>query len=138
MAVVDPCETCGVVDALGRHAPLCTYAIGIGLPRLAEDEEAIDPRDSEEPTVEFDETDDESGLALLFDEQPTRIIRAPGPAPTALWFAYETLGDATVFDATVFDSELEALRHAVERGKKVHRLELGRSLREQVNDEPAA
>lgn len=142
--MADACEVCGVLDALGRHDGACSYAIRIGLPRLAEDEEPISPADSEEPIVEYDEDVD------LFpgSDRPGAIERAPAaglaqlaiergiaPAlPTALWFAYESLGDTAVFDATVFDSELEALRHAVERGKKVHRLELGKSLREQVSE----
>lgn len=132
MTVAEACETCGVIDALGRHASMCAYAIRIGLPRLAEDEEPIDS-----PDFEYDEERDMTRMATTADlqDEPGRIERAPFRDVSSLWFAYESLGDTKVFDATVFDSELDALRHAVERGKKVHRLELGRSLREQVSEQ---
>jgi hypothetical protein len=47
-----------------------------------------------------------------------------------LWISYG--GDGEAFDAVIFTSELDALRHAVTEGRRVHKLELGRSLREQV------
>ena len=149
-AITEPCPECGISDALGRHGPTCDYAIRIGLPRLAEGEEAIDPDAAdldEQPTREMRvPARDETVLvrsAAEFEQKfgpasdrPGAIERAPAP-PTELWFSY-TL-DASDrspghFDVIVFDSELDALRHAVFAGEKVHRLELGRSLREQVND----
>jgi hypothetical protein len=48
-----------------------------------------------------------------------------------LWISYG--GDGEEFDAVIFTSELDALRHAVTEGRRVHKLELGRSLREQVS-----
>ena len=43
MADVEACQECGVLDALSRHDPMCPYAIRIGLPRLAEGEQPIEP-----------------------------------------------------------------------------------------------
>lgn len=48
----EPCASCGVADALERHAPDCSYALSIGAPRLAE---------GEDPIPDLDNPNDESG-----------------------------------------------------------------------------
>jgi hypothetical protein len=124
---------------------MCAYAIRIGLPRLAEDEEAIDPADVL-PLAPLEPDSEQSSMADLFEDRPGAIEPAAGLAQlaiergmvpyrvgdvTTLWISYH-IEEVVSFDAIVFESELEALRYAVEHGEKVHRLELGRSLREQV------
>lgn len=143
----EACTTCGVLDALGRHDPMCQYAINIGAPRLAEDEEPIDPAE-EEDVVELEREFTESEEPVedkAWSEQPEAMLRAVatehvlGQAPVqghrpTLWFSYRADADVGGFDAIVFESELEALRHAVNHGERVRPLELGRSLTEQAND----
>ena len=149
MTEIETCTDCGVRDALGRHAPMCAYAIGIGLPRLAEGEEPIDPAlnetDLDVEGLSDEEVDAEQTPVRSmaeFDERytdrPGAIERAPKHGVTELWISYRPeIGDIAGFDATVFETELDALRHAVETGAKVRRLELGRSLRKQVEDAPS-
>jgi hypothetical protein len=135
---VGPCPECGVEDALGRHAGDCAHAIEIGLPRLAEGEDPIDPRDVEieEHTIDLDGPDDEEAPPPLhpgITDRPGAIERHPDAGLyTSLWIAYRGVDQPGGFDAIVFGSELDALRHAVREGYNVHPLELGRSLREQV------
>ena len=139
--VAEACDECVVRDALGRHGPMCPRALRLGLLRLAEGEEPIDPSDSEEPLVEYDEEPGAVALANLhtaITDRPGAIERAPAPREPELWISYRPeIGDIAGFDATVFETELDALRHAVETGAKVRRLELGKSLRKQVEDAPS-
>ena len=145
MTETEACAECGVLDSLDRHDPMCPRAIRLGLLRLAEGEPPIDPSDSEEPLVEYDEEPGAVALANLHEavaDRPGAIERAPdSQAPyrtgdvTSLWFSYT--GDHEDFDAIVFETELDALRHAVKHGAKAHRLELSRSLREQADEDDA-
>lgn len=142
MTETEACEDCGIVDALDRHDPMCPRALRLGLLRLAEGEAPIDPSDSEEPLVEYDEEPGAVALANLHEavaDRPGAIERAPDlQAPyrtsdlTELWFSYAEV-DGSFDDAVVFGSELDALRHAVTHGAKVRRLELGKSLRAQAD-----
>ena len=141
--LVETCDECLVRDALGRHDSMCPRALRLGLVRLAEGEEPIEPGE-----VDEDEAVERAEEAEMASEREPVVIRrsrssssASGPGRSErdtfddpeLWFSYATdeAGD-TYFNATVFGSELDALRHAVEHDEKVHRLELGISLREQV------
>jgi hypothetical protein len=183
------CQACGVLDALGRHDGTCSYALEVGLPRLAEGEDPIDPEDEgelgpEDPNLEsgYDGPVAEEGEVspnhpahprwhqdspavqrVLDEDRPGDIQRAPSqathaltgdmvahqrpdgmwePRPrgenpdaglyTGLWVSYRGDRDDGKFDAVIFATELDALRHAVKEGYNVHPLELGRSLREQV------
>ena len=129
---------------------MCAYALRIGLPRLAEGEEPIDPReddgDAAVERAEEAEMANEREPVVLRSQQAFVERFGPGPvterdsfgdepAPE-LWISFSVTVDGKGFDATVFASELSALRHAVHHGESVHPLELGRSLREQVSDEP--
>jgi hypothetical protein len=175
------CPDCGVLDALGRHDPACPHALNIGLPRLAEGEDPIDPRE-EEPTREMttfmptpEDPNEESGYdgpiaeegevspnhpahpqwhgapqedireyrddGERWREQPQHMIRAEamGRAVDALtfpdielWFAHPPNDGKTEFDCVIFDTEIGALRFAVEAGWRVRPLQLGESLRDQV------
>jgi hypothetical protein len=156
------CPDCGVDDALGRHDPACAHAIAIDLPRLAEGEDPIAPHEDDDPLAEsgYDgppsDTVSPNHPAYQIRDEPGDIQRAPDedyvarqrpdgqwePVPrsqnpdaglyTGLWISYRGERDDGKFDAVVFASELDALRHAVREGYNVHPLELGRSLREQV------
>jgi len=123
--LTEPCPECGVADALGRHAGDCPRAIEIGLPRLSEGEDPIEP--SESLSDDFEE----------LEAQPPVPLRPSPPAPRrraesgSLWISYRNPHEVDEFDAVVFDSELEALRHAVNAGWQVVALELGRSLADQ-------
>ena len=101
----------------------------MGLPRLSDGEEPIDP-------IEEDRLDQEIA------DSASRIERAPDPllavardaltnVITGLWMAYSEHGD-TGFDAVIFGAEIEALRYAVESHWQVMPLELGRSLVDQA------
>lgn len=143
MADTEPCNECGVVDALGRHDPMCPYALRIGLPRLAEGEAPIPPGAEDVEALTDAQVDAEQGGTVIhssaeyeaeFGDRPGAIERAPRfAALTELWFSYAE-ADGTFDDAVVFGSELEALRHAVTHGAKVQQLELGKSLRGQVRE----
>lgn len=144
MTTPEECLSCGVLDALGRHDPMCDRAIKLGLPRLAEDEEPIDPHDQAEAELEreFEFTEIEPEPEVRegegWSEQPKAMIRAVAtenaiPEPADLWFSYAYVGDA-IDDVVVFGSELDALRHAVAHGYKARRLKLGESLVDQVRD----
>lgn len=124
------CEYCGVEDALGRHGATCVRALQLGLPRLAEDEEPIPPDEdaTEDERVDVMETTTATASVMPV-VTPTVTVDL---TPRELWASY-TDGGAD-FDAVIFDSELDALRHAVAVGRRVHALELGRSLREQVSE----
>lgn len=140
MAETEPCTECGVIDALSRHDPMCGYAIRIGLPRLAEGEQPIEPgaEDDALPEAAPEEATLIHSVAEYdeqFSDRPGAIERAPRAALTELWFSYIE-ADGTFDDAVVFGSELEALRHAVTHGAKVQQLELGKSLRGQVRETP--
>jgi hypothetical protein len=138
---VTACEHCGVDDALGRHDPACPHALAIDLPRLAEGEEPIAPHEDDDPLAESgydgppsDEVSPNHPAYLIRDE-PGNIQRAPNPDAglyTGLWISYRGERDDGKFDAVIFASELDALRHAVREGYNVHPLELGRSLRQQL------
>jgi hypothetical protein len=151
------CEYCGVLDALDRHDGTCPRARELGLPRLAEGEAPIDPTeidDSEDEAAEQAEAAEaaqaveESGydgpIANESEISPNHLAhprwhtadRPTAPPPTGQWISYRAELGGHEFDAVIFATELDALRHAVgEEGYKVHPLELGRSLRDQV--EPA-
>ena len=162
------CQSCGVLDALGRHAGNCPYALEVGLPRLAEGEDPIDPAEPdlglgqdprydelgpEDPNLEsgYDGPVAEEGeVSPNHPAHPMWSREAPrGLPPSAathalirerpqpkieLWVSYKLdITDAEEFDAVIFATELEALRHAVREGYRVHPLELARSIREQVD-----
>jgi hypothetical protein len=151
----DPCEICGVNDALGRHGSMCTRAIQLGLPRLAEDEDPIEPDPPEDPD-DGAWTDSERQAELQgapqddireyrddgeqWVGQPRRMIRAqatasaiqPPPRPVELWFAYPVNDGVSEFDIVIFDSEISALRYAVQEGWKVKPLKLAEPVREQA------
>lgn len=144
MTGTERCEECGVRDALGRHGATCRYALRIGLPRLAEDEApiapgepGIEPLDAEELDVDVAEAlaDPAASSAAAWEADvpvtPPPLVGVHHGDVTSLWFSY--LPDFS--DMIVFESELEALRHAVRSGEKVHRLELGRSLRKQASED---
>lgn len=145
MTETEACEDCGVLDALDRHDPMCPRAIRLGLLRLAEGEAPIPPGEDEGEPGEIDGGDlPEPGAVALANlhtaitDHPGAIERAPAPREPELWISYRPeIGDIAGFDATVFETELDALRHAVETGAKVRRLELGKSLRKQVEDAPS-
>jgi hypothetical protein len=141
MIEIDACTDCGVLDALSRHDPMCGRAIQYGLPRLAEGEQPIDPVEYENAPEDDGESGEiADGEPPPLQDRPGAIERAPklGVRLTELWISYRPeIGDVAGFDATVFETELDALRHAVETGAKVRRLELGRSLRKQVEDAPS-
>lgn len=158
MSEREPC--CGVADALGRHAPDCIHALEIGLPRLAEGEEAIDSAEMEALTddeLAIEDPNEESGydgpvakegeVSPNHPAHPQWHITSPAEIPghtsgrppnpdaglyTGLWMSW-TLDDSGYFDALIFGSELEALRYAVREGYKVVPLELGKPLREQAD-----
>lgn len=142
--VAEACDECLVRDALGRHDPMCPRALRLGLLRLAEGEEPIEPGE-----VDEDAAVERAEEAEMANEREPVVIRSqqefverfgPGPGTERdsfgdepepeLWISFRL--DGVSFDATVFGSELSALRHAVHHGESVHPLELGRSLREQV------
>jgi hypothetical protein len=142
MAVAEPCRECGVSDALGRHAGNCARALEMGLPRLADGEEPIDPI---EETVYDTEPELEGEVAVEEIAEPDpllnvarrrgAVIDLPDKRISELWMAYTTASGnaANAFDAVVFSSELEALRYAVSQSWRVMALELGRSLLDQAN-----
>jgi hypothetical protein len=126
MALAEPCPECGVVDALGRHDGTCPRAIELGLPRLADGEEPIDPLVDEEEQRQVAE-------GRLYQEEQAQMPPQGNPPPVrknVLWMAFGSADDS--FDAVVFDSELEALRYAVAAHWQVLQVELGRSLAEQA------
>jgi hypothetical protein len=123
--VNEPCERCGVLDALERHAPDCAYAISIGLPRLSEGEEPIDPTEEEAPTPE-------GPTPELIAQVVAPVVRTASPG---LWLAYyvpEAPGLDPFSEAIVFPTELEALRFAVEHGMRATPLTLGKRLRDHL------
>jgi hypothetical protein len=155
------CEYCGVRDALERHDGACPRAIELGLPRLAEGEEPIDPDEGEiaieadaqvervvDGVVEQSPAEEVAGGAVspaTATESPRRLparFRATRPyvgaedEPQApqLWMSYLEQSDVGGFDAVIFDTEIDALRHAVKEGRKACEVQLGRSLLEQVSD----
>jgi len=132
MAVTEPCRECGILDALGRHAGTCPRALEMGLPRLADGEDPIDPIEEER-------------LDREIADSASRIERAPDPLltiarergavhdpDTGLWMAYHE-GVGKDFDAVVFGTEIDALRYAVAEQWQVMALELGRSLVDQAS-----
>jgi hypothetical protein len=137
------CQHCGVQDALGRHDPTCSYALQIGLPRLAEGEEPIEPMDDDDPNESvavsrvMEEEQGEPGPPSQATHALTgRIERNPDAGLyTGLWFAYADV-DTPGFDVIVFGAEIDALRHAVAHGWHVAPLELGKSLHAQTRSEP--
>ena len=143
MPDVEECLSCGVLDALARHDPMCDRAIKLGLPRLAEGEEPIDPGEEEEAGLEREFTEVEEPVETeTWSEQPEAMLRAVAtdnvvkrfpPPEIELWFSYRSDADGG-FDVIVFEGELDALRYAVSHGQRVQELKLGESLREQVND----
>lgn len=143
MATTEPCAECGVWDALGRHAGTCPRAIEIGLPRLADGEEPIDPIEDEreyaQAQAELPELNDAPGDIQRAPPDPLLTIvrerdmsaEQPSDASTVLWMAYHDDGTDFV-DAVVFGAEIEALRYAVSSHWQVMPLELGRSLVDQA------
>jgi hypothetical protein len=142
-SATEACLRCGVLDALGRHAGDCSYALEIGLPRLADGEDPIDPS---EPLNGADQVAADMAATeqtAVREEEPVRPSRSPrvsgAPANpnaglyTGLWMSY-TATPSGLDDAIVFGSEIEALRFAVASGQRVVKLELGKSLQEQVRD----
>lgn len=139
------CEHCGILDVLGRHDGTCSYALEVGLPRLSEGEDPIDP--DEEPELE------DAAMADPHAPGPPDTIQRPSSQAThalipdrpgiepALWISYRQAvtvdesghAHAGDFDAVIFHTEIDALRHAVREGYLVRPLELGRSIREQAN-----
>ena len=135
MTETEACVDCGVVDALDRHDPMCPRAIRLGLLRLAEGEAPIPPGEDEGEPGEIDGGDLPIQTMAEYDEKLGPLHDRPGAierAPRELWFSYTEV-DGSFDDAVVFASELDALRHAVTRGAKVRRLELGKSLRAQTD-----
>lgn len=118
------CPDCGIVDALDRHASDCPHAIELDLPRLAEGEPPIDPREYEqaERTVELPPAE-------------WHEYRQPGPARTGqteLWMAWTPSSHDDPFDAVIFNREIDALRYAVKNHYQVSRLALGKPISEQT------
>jgi hypothetical protein len=132
---------------------MCQHAINLGLLRLAEGEDPIDPAEEQaeaevELEREFIEADEPKTAGKeAWSEQPEAMVRAvatenaiarlkaeePELAERTLWFSYAYVGDA-IDDVVVFPSELDALRHAVTHGYKARPLKLGESLIDQVRD----
>jgi hypothetical protein len=112
----------------------------MGLPRLADGEEPIDPI---EETVYDPEPELEGEVAVEEIAEPDpllnvarrrgAVIDLPDKRTSGLWMAYQAPGAAN-FDAVVFSSEIDALRYAVTEHWQVRELELGRSLIEQAQD----
>jgi hypothetical protein len=128
MALAEPCPECGIVDALGRHDGTCPRAIEMGLPRLADGEEPIDPLVDEEEQRQVAE-------GRIYQEQEAQMPPQAGPplsSKNILWMAFHVDPDDVTFDAVVFDSELEALRYAVAAHWQVMQVQLGHSLLEQA------
>lgn len=137
MAVTEPCRECGVLDALGRHAGDCPRALEMGLPRLADGEDPIDPieeasYDRQIAQERAAEPEHDPLLKVARDQGAVRDIRDvltnPDAELTDLWMAYQDASDERDFNAVIFGTELEALRHAVNAHWRVIPLELGRSL----------
>lgn len=127
MVAAEPCPECGVRDALGRHAGNCPRALEIGLPRLAEDEDPIDPTlDAEE--AEYAQREYERAVAQRRSLPPT----GPVAQSAELWIAHTKASESS-FDALIFDSELAALRYAVAHSMEVKPLQLGVSMIEQTS-----
>jgi hypothetical protein len=160
--MAEACKTCGVLDALDRHAPDCSRALEIGLPRLSENEEPIPPDedfvDNEVIPVDESKIGEDIELServvragenpqeelrpmrfrrrenIQFSEKEELPPRFPALTPPGLWMSW-TVDSSGYFDGTVFASELEALRHAVSNGYRVIQLELGKPVREQADGE---
>jgi len=132
------CDECGVTDALMRHASDCPRALRTGLPRLAENEDPIDPREDEisEPAP------DATGAPVAASEPVRRSNPSPGASHRSepLWMAYNDPASRTSdFDAIIFATELEALRHAVANEMQVKQVKPGVSIRDQASaDAPAS
>jgi hypothetical protein len=141
MAVTEPCRECGVLDALGRHAGTCPRALEMGLPRLADGEDPIDP--IEEERLDREIADSASQIEPAPDPLLT-IAREQGAVHdnpdaglyTGLWMAYRE-GVGKDFDAVIFGAEIDALRYAVTEHCQVMALELGRSLVDQARADAA-
>lgn len=136
MAVAEPCRECGILDALGRHAGECPRALEMGLPRLADGEDPIDPIEEygDEPEELEPGVIQPAADPLLTVAANTPRFRRDNPdaKPTDLWIAYQDASDEHDFNAVIFATELEALRHAVNAHWQVMPLELGRPLLDQV------
>ena len=132
MATLEACRWCGVVDALGRHAGDCQHAIEVGLPRLADGEEPIDPAQEDEANAAATKLYEQEQAEPLPTDLRQRFERRRLPASTDLWMSYRDDGDH--FDAVIFDSEIDALRHAVREGWQVVALQLGKPLLDQVRE----
>jgi hypothetical protein len=136
MAVAEPCRECGVLDALERHAGDCPRALEMGLPRLADGEEPIDPVDEASYEVADEPVEVAEPDPLLTVARERDVVRDKRVSDLWMAFGYNPDNDDGSFDAVVFDSELDALRYAVAAHWQVLQVELGRSLAEQATNAP--
>lgn len=127
------CEHCGVLDALGRHDGACSYALDVGLPRLAEGEPPIDPNDPDEgelgpedpnlesgydgPVAEEGEVSPNHPAHPQWHDRPGDIQRAPSqathslirerpPATPELWMAWIIETNEAISGTDYFDARV--------------------------------